>query len=126
MGPHATLAESTVRENIMTGIHFWGCKSRGVYDRHNEVVQTTMAFFKYELKFSGSTGSVDSSLVGFSGKGTARHTDGQVSGGPFTQQRVACNASMVDQNALAVSHSGTGACSESFLLNFSTRMQGPA
>jgi hypothetical protein len=61
MGPHATLAESTVRENIMTGIHFWGCKSRGVYDRHNEVVQTTMAFFKYELKFSGSTGSVDSS-----------------------------------------------------------------
>ncbi len=57
MGPHATLAESTVRENIMTGKHFWGCKCCGVYDRHNEVVQTTMAFFKYELKFSGSTGS---------------------------------------------------------------------
>jgi hypothetical protein len=71
MGPHATLAESTVRENIMTGIHFWGCKSRGVYDRHNEVVQTTMAFFKYELKFSGSTGSVDSSFVGCKAHGWA-------------------------------------------------------
>ena len=91
MGPHATLAESTVRETIMTGIHFWGCKSRGVYDRHNEVVQTTMACFKYELKFSGSTGSVDSSLVGFSGKGTARHADS-----PLTQRRVAFDVSIVD------------------------------
>jgi hypothetical protein len=27
-----------------------------------------MAFFKYELKFSGSTGSVESKLVGFFGK----------------------------------------------------------
>ena len=27
-GPHATLADSTVRENIMTGKRFWGCKSR--------------------------------------------------------------------------------------------------
>jgi hypothetical protein len=29
---------------------------------------------------------LDSSLVGFSGKGNARHTDGQVSGSPLTQQ----------------------------------------
>ena len=32
--------------------------------------------FKYEWKFSGSTGSVNSNFVGFSGKGMARHTPG--------------------------------------------------
>ena len=32
--------------------------------------------FKHEWKFSGSTGSVNSNYVGFSGKGTARHTPG--------------------------------------------------
>ena len=47
MGPHATLAESTVRGSIMTGKHFWGCKCCGVYDRHNEVVQPIRAYFKY-------------------------------------------------------------------------------
>ena len=31
---------------------------------------------------------MDSNFVGFSAKGTARHTDGQVWGGPFTQHRV--------------------------------------
>jgi hypothetical protein len=83
MGPHATLAESPVRGSIMTGKHFWGCKCCGVYDRHNEVVQPIRAYFKYECKFSGSTGSVDGNFVGFSGKGTARHTDGQVRGEPL-------------------------------------------
>jgi hypothetical protein len=66
MGAHATLAESTVRENIVTGImiDFWGCKCCGTYNRHNEVVQVAFAYFKYELKFYGSTSSVDSNLVG--------------------------------------------------------------
>ncbi len=34
----------TVRENIMTGMRFWGCKCCGVYDRHNEVVQSLCLF----------------------------------------------------------------------------------
>jgi hypothetical protein len=54
---HATLADSTVSENIMTGIHFWGRTCCGTYNRHNEVVQVAFAYFKYELKFSGSTSS---------------------------------------------------------------------
>ncbi len=37
MGAHTALADRTVRENIMTGIHFLGCKCCGAYDRHNEV-----------------------------------------------------------------------------------------
>ena len=68
MGPHATgtLAltddDSTarVRESILTGTHFLGCKCCGTYDRHNEVAQVAFAWFKYELKYSGSTGSFDS------------------------------------------------------------------
>ncbi len=71
MGPHAVLADHTVRENIMTGLHFLGCKCCGTYDRHNVVVQVAFAFFKYELnlKFTGSTGSSDSNFVGTSAKG---------------------------------------------------------
>ena len=85
-------------ENIMTGIHFWGRKCCGTYNRHNEVVQVAFAYFKYELKFSGSTSSVDSNLrlVGISAKGKSKHTDGQVWGSPFTQKRVAFDVSIVD------------------------------
>jgi hypothetical protein len=84
---------------------------------------TCHAFFKFqELKFLfGSAGSVDSSLVGFSGKGKARHTDGRVWGSPLTQQleRGAFDdVSMIVVDPNAVSHSpaaGTGACGQSFL-----------
>jgi hypothetical protein len=47
----------------MTGVHFLGCKSCGTYDRHNQVAQVALAYFRYELKFSGSTSSVDSNFV---------------------------------------------------------------
>ena len=94
MGPHATLADSTVRESIMTGIHFWGCRCCGTYDRHNEVQVTfKFAFLKYELKFSGSTSSdssVDRNFVGTSAQGKRRHTDGQVWGGPFISKILSC------------------------------------
>ncbi len=33
MGPHAELTDRTVTENIVTGLHFLGCKSCGTYDR---------------------------------------------------------------------------------------------
>ena len=61
----------------MTGIHFLDCKCCGTYDRHSEVAQVAFAWFKYEMKFSGSTGSFDSSYVGISAKGNAKNTDGQ-------------------------------------------------
>ena len=79
----------------MTGIHFLSCKCRGTDKATrgmcSEVVQVAFAYLKYaELKFSGSTSSVDSNLVGISqaasAKGNSRHTDhhdGQVWGGPF-------------------------------------------
>ena len=44
MGPHATLTDSMVRESIMTGTHFLGCKSCGTYDRHNELAQVAFAW----------------------------------------------------------------------------------
>ena len=115
MGPHAALADHTVRENIMTGLHFprVGCKCRGTYDRHNQVVNVALAYFRYELKFSGSAGSVDSNFVGTSADGKSKHTDGQVWGGPSSLRRVAFDVSIV--NPTAVSHSGAGACAESFL-----------
>ncbi len=87
MGPHTALADRTVREDIMTGMHFLGCKCCGTYDslRHrdsdSEVAQVAFAWLKYEMKFSGSTGSLDSSSVGISVKGKGKHTDGQVPGG---------------------------------------------
>ncbi len=73
------------------------------------------AYFKYVLKFkfSGSTGSVDSNFVGSSANGKSKHTDGQVWGSPFWPRRVAFDVSVV--NPTAVSHSGAGACGESFL-----------
>jgi hypothetical protein len=66
----------------MTGIHFLSCKCRGTDKATrgmcSEVVQVAFAYLKYaELKFSGSTSSVDSNLVGISAKGNRRHTDGQ-------------------------------------------------
>ncbi len=97
----------------MTGIHFLGCKCCGTYDRHNEVAQVAFAWFKYEMKFSGSTGSLDSNVVGISAKGKGKHTDGQVWGSLFCPRRVAFDVSIV--NPSAVSHSGAGACGESFL-----------
>jgi hypothetical protein len=65
MGPHAVLADRTVRENIMTGLHFLGCKCCGTYDRHSQVVQVALAYLRYELKFTGSlaTSSVGSNRV---------------------------------------------------------------
>jgi hypothetical protein len=42
MGPHTVLADCTVRESIMTGIHFLGCKCCGTYDRHNQVAQVAL------------------------------------------------------------------------------------
>ena len=83
MGPHAVLADRTVRKSIMTGIHFLGCKCCGTYDRHNQVAQVALAFVKYELKFSGSTGSFDNNFVGTSANGKSKRTDGQVWGGPL-------------------------------------------
>ncbi len=76
------LTDRTVRENIMTGVHFLGCKScgTGTYDRHNQVTQVALAYLRYELKFTGSTSSVGSSYVGTSADGKSKHTDGQVWG----------------------------------------------
>ena len=107
----------------MTGIHFLGCKCCGTYDRHNEVAQVAFAWFKYEMKFSGSTGSFDSlsKFVGISAKGKGKHTDGQVWGSPLCPKRVAFDVSIVNQTA--VSHSGAGA--RMWRVLFSTRMQGP-
>ncbi len=64
----------------MTGFHFprVGCKCCGTYDRHDRVVQVAIAYFKYELKFTSSTSSVDSNYVGTSADGKSKHTDGQV------------------------------------------------
>jgi hypothetical protein len=83
MGPHAVLTDRMVRENIMTGLHFLGCKSCGTYDRHNQLTQVARAYLRHELKFTGSTSSVDSSYVGTSADrdGKSKHTDGQVWGG---------------------------------------------
>jgi hypothetical protein len=47
----------------MPGTHFWGCKCCGTYDRQNELVQTTMAYFKSEWNFSGSTSSEPESVT---------------------------------------------------------------
>jgi hypothetical protein len=115
MGPHAALAGHTVRENIMTGLHFLGCKCCGTDDRHNhwQVAQVSLAYFRYELKFSGSTSSVDNNFVGTSADGKSKHTDGQVWGSPSWLRRVAFDVSI--ENPTAVSHSGAGACGESFL-----------
>jgi hypothetical protein len=72
-----------------------------------------LAFFKYELKFSGSTGSFDNNFVGTSANGKSKHTDGQVWGSPIYPRRVAFDVSVV--NPTAISHSGAGACGESLL-----------
>jgi hypothetical protein len=113
MGPHAVLKDRTVRENIMTGLHFLGCKSCGTYDRHNQLTQVALAYLRYELKFTGSTSSVGSSYVGTSADGKSKHTDGQVGGGLSWLRRLAIDVSIV--NPTAVGHSGAGACGESFL-----------
>ena len=103
----------------MTGTHFQvlGCKCCGTYDRHNEVAQVAFAWFKYELKYSGSADSFDSNYVGISAKGSSKHTDGhvrgQVWGSPQYPGRVAFDMSIVSPTA--VSHSGAAACAESFL-----------
>ena len=76
-------------------------------------MNVALAFLKCELKFSGSTGSVESNFVGTSANGKSKHTDGQVGGSPFWLKRVAFDVSIV--NPTAVSHSGAGACGESFL-----------
>ncbi len=88
---------------------------------HNIVVNVALAFFKYELKFSGSTGSVDSNFqldsvrdfVGTSANGKSKHTDGQVLGSPFWLRRLAFDVSIVNPTAISHWHSGAGACGES-------------
>ena len=57
MGPHAQLADHTVRENIMTGLHVLGCKSCGTYDRHNQLTQVALAYLssKGPFKWEGGT-----------------------------------------------------------------------
>jgi hypothetical protein len=83
LGPHAVLTDRTVRESIMTGLHFLGCKCCGTYDRHNQVTQVALAYLRYELNFTGSTSSVGSNYVGTSADGKSKHTDGQVWGEPL-------------------------------------------
>jgi hypothetical protein len=114
MGPHAVLTDRTVRENIMTGVRFLGCKSCGTYDRHNQVTQVALAYLRYELpvKFTGSTSSLavgGSNYVGTSADGKSKHTGtaGQVWGSLPWLRRLAINVSIV--NPTAVSHSGAGA-----------------
>jgi hypothetical protein len=51
--------------------------------------------------------------VGTSADGKSKYTDGQVWGSLSWLRRVACDVSIV--NPTAVSHSGAGACGESFL-----------
>ncbi len=102
----------------MTGLHFLGCKSCGTYDRHNQVTQVALAYLRLELKFTGpgstsSLSSVDSNYVGTSADGKSKHTDGQVWGSLSWLRRQAIDVSIV--NPTAVSHSGAGACGESFL-----------
>ncbi len=89
------------------------CKSCGTYDRHNQLTQVALADLKNELKFTGSTNSVDSSFVGHSADGKSKHTDGHVWGSLTWLKRLAIDVSIV--NPTAVSHSGAGACAESFL-----------
>ena len=108
----------------MTGLHFLGCKSCGTYDRHNQLTQVALAYLRNELKFTGSTSSVDSNYVGHSADGKSKHTDGQVWGSLSWLlswlKRLAIDVSIV--NPTAVSHSGAGACAESFLIqNAGTR-----
>ncbi len=99
----------------MTGVHFLGCRSCGTYDRHNlnQATQVALAYLGYELKFTGSTSSVGSNYVGTSADGKSKHTDGQVWGSLSWLRRLAIDVSIV--NSIAVSHSGAGACGESFL-----------
>ena len=56
---------------------------------------------------------MDSNYVGIPAEGKGKHMDGQVWWSPFTQQRAAFDVNIVDPTA--VSHSGTGAFSKSFL-----------
>ena len=97
----------------MTGLHFLGCKSCGTYDRHNQLTQVALAYLRNELKFTGSTSSVDSNYVGTSADGKSKHTDGQVWGSLSWLRRLAIDVSVV--NPTAVSQSGAGAWAESFL-----------
>ena len=61
------------------------------------------AWFKYELKYSGSTGSFDSNYVGTgtSAKGNSKHTDGQVWGSALWPRRVAFDVSIVNPTAVS-------------------------
>ncbi len=77
------------------------------------------AYFKYELRFYGSTSSVDSNLVGISAKGKRRHTDGQVWGSPFIPKRAAFDVGKEDPNAVSLQ------VQVHIAIHFSTRMQGP-
>ncbi len=101
MGPHAELTEDTVRENIMTGLHFLGCRSCGTYDRHNQLAQVAraLAYLRSELRFTGSTNSVDSNFVGHSADGKSKHTDGQVWGSLFWPRRLAIDVSIGQPNS---------------------------
>jgi hypothetical protein len=67
------------------------------------------------MKFTGSTSSVGSNFVGTSADGKSKHTDGQVWGSLSWLRTVAYDVSIMIVNPTAVSHSGAGACAESFL-----------
>ena len=89
----------------MTGIHFLGCKCCGTYDRHNQVAhwQVALAYLRNELKFTGSTSSVDSNYVGASADGKSKHTDGQVWGSFSWLRRLAIDVSIVNPTAVSLS-----------------------
>jgi hypothetical protein len=102
-------------------LHFLGCTSCGTYDRHNHVAQVALAYLRNELKFTGSTSSVDSNFVGHSADGKSKHTDGQVWGSLSWPRRLAIDVSVVNRTQL---QSATRV--PVHVVNpFSTRTQGP-
>ena len=120
MGPNTTLDESTVRESIMTGIHFLGCASCGTYQRHNGILQVLAGFLKREWGFTSCDSTMHGNHVGSSGT-SERYTDGQFHGSPHTQNKIAVDVSVVEPNSAG--HADAGACKQSFLnVNAGTRV----
>ena len=90
--------------------HFLGCKSCGTYDRHNQLTQVALAYLGNELKFTGSTSSVDSNYVGTSADGKSKHTDGQVWGSLSWLRRLAIDVSIVNPTAVSPNCSQPHGC----------------
>ncbi len=70
----------------------------------NQVAQVALTYLRNELKFTGSTSSVDSNYVGTSADGKSKHTDGQVWGSISWLRRLAIDVSVLVVNPTAVSH----------------------